>query len=188
LPWSIEELAPDAPKATLDQKAITEQPPAAGAGSSLPSETTTPRAVTETEKTIQLGAFESESAPEEFRQELDLKNIQKIIIYFNHNSNDLPERTYRTLDRIAEVLLQYPAMDVSVKGYTDASGSYNYNVSVSKFRANIIKTYLAGKGVDPSRITAFGLGPENPIASNETAEGRRQNRRVEIEINRGPNE
>ncbi len=75
-------------------------------------------------------------------------------------------------------------MEISVKGYTDSSGSLSYNVSISKFRANIIKTYLAGKGINPSRITALGLGPENPLASNETAEGRRQNRRVEIEFNR----
>jgi general secretion pathway protein A len=188
LPWSIEELAPEGPKTSLEQETTTEQPPAADVARQPPTEKKAPVGPTEADKTIQLGAFESKSPPESYRQELDLKNIQKIIIYFNYNSNDLPEKTYRTLDRIAEVLIQYPHMDVSVKGYTDATGSFSYNVSVSKFRANIIKTYLAGKGVDPSRITALGLGPENPIASNETAEGRRQNRRVEIEFNRGPAE
>jgi len=81
-------------------------------------------------------------------------------------------------------MLENPDMAINVTGYTDSSGNLSYNVSISKFRANIIKTYLAGKGVSPSRITAFGLGPENPIASNETAEGRSQNRRVEIEFNR----
>ena len=54
-------------------------------------------------------------------------------------------------------------------------------MSVSAFRANSIKSYLAGKGVNPSNLTAQGLGPKNPIASNDTQEGREQNRRVEIE-------
>ncbi len=61
-------------------------------------------------------------------------------------------------------------------------------MSVSEFRANIIKSYLVGKGVEPSRISAAGMGPQNPIASNETAEGRSFNRRVEIEFNKKPTE
>jgi general secretion pathway protein A len=69
-----------------------------------------------------------------------------------------------------------------VKGYTDSEGSLSYNRSVSEFRANIIKSYLVGKGVDPVRITSQGMGPQEPIASNDTAEGRRLNRRVEIEF------
>jgi outer membrane protein OmpA-like peptidoglycan-associated protein len=60
-------------------------------------------------------------------------------------------------------------------------GAVNYNVSVSAFRANSIKSYLTGKGVNASNLTAQGLGPKNPIASNDTLEGREQNRRVEIE-------
>jgi outer membrane protein OmpA-like peptidoglycan-associated protein len=60
-------------------------------------------------------------------------------------------------------------------------GAVNYNVSVSAFRANSIKSYLTGKGVNSSNLTAQGLGPKNPIAPNDTLEGREQNRRVEIE-------
>ncbi|MGB5421448.1 MAG: OmpA family protein, partial [Desulfobacterales bacterium] len=52
--------------------------------------------------------------------------------------------------------------------------------SVSEFRANIVKSYLVGKGVDPSRITVYGLGPKDPIGSNATEEGRSLNRRIEI--------
>jgi outer membrane protein OmpA-like peptidoglycan-associated protein len=80
-------------------------------------------------------------------------------------------------------MLSNPASTIEVKGYTDSTGSYSYNVSVSEFRANTIKIFLVGKGLDPSKIKTVGLGPENPIASNKTEEGRRKNRRVELELN-----
>ena len=107
---------------------------------------------------------------------------EKIIIYFKHNSNDLPDKAFQTLDRIAVAIVENPDINISIKGYTDSTGELSYNMSISNFRANIIKSYLVGKGVRSSRITAVGLGPENPIASNDTAEGRRQNRRVELEF------
>jgi outer membrane protein OmpA-like peptidoglycan-associated protein len=106
----------------------------------------------------------------------------KFLIYFDRNSNELPESAFETLDRIAAYVLQNPEARIRVKGYTDASGSRSYNISVSEFRANTIKIFLVGRGINPSKIDAFGLGPENPIASNQTAEGRSKNRRVEIEL------
>ena len=107
---------------------------------------------------------------------------RKIVIYFKRNSNELPDESYQTLNRIADFMLHSTSARISIKGYTDSTGDYSYNVSVSRFRANTIKTYLVGKGVDPANIKADGLGPENPIATNNTAEGRRKNRRVEIEL------
>jgi len=107
---------------------------------------------------------------------------QKILIYFKRNSNELPDESYQTLNRIADFMLHNTTARISIKGYTDSIGDYSYNISVSRFRVNTIKTYLVGKGVDPANIKADGLGPENPIASNNTAEGRRKNRRVEIEL------
>ena len=108
---------------------------------------------------------------------------RKMLIYFKHNSNDLPDEAFEALNRIAEFMIHNPESKVSVKGYTDSSGSRSYNVSVSQFRANTIKSYLVGKGVRPSHINAVGLGPEDPIATNATEAGRRSNRRVEIELN-----
>lgn len=120
----------------------------------------------------------------------DLVEIQKpslpldreILIYFKQNSNELPEQSYMMLNRIADFMLHANSAKINIKGYTDSTGDYSYNISVSRFRANTIKTYLVGKGVDPANIKADGLGPENPIDTNETAEGRQKNRRVEIEI------
>jgi general secretion pathway protein A len=108
---------------------------------------------------------------------------RKIVIYFNHNSNDLPERAYETLDRIADFMVHNPETKINISGYTDSSGAYSYNISVSKFRANMVKGYLVGKGVEPLKIKASGFGPKDPIASNETEKGRQKNRRVEIELN-----
>ena len=108
---------------------------------------------------------------------------RRFIIYFNYNSNELPDQSFEMLNRIAGFMLNNPTSTINVKGHTDSTGKYNYNISVSEFRANTIKTYLVGKGVEPARIKAVGVGPENPIATNKTEEGRRKNRRVEIELN-----
>jgi outer membrane protein OmpA-like peptidoglycan-associated protein len=105
------------------------------------------------------------------------------VIYFNHNSNDLPDQAYETLERIADFMVHNPETKIDINGYTDSSGVYNYNMSVSKFRANMVKGYLVGKGVDSLKIKASGLGPKNPIDSNDTEKGRQKNRRVEIELN-----
>jgi general secretion pathway protein A len=108
---------------------------------------------------------------------------RKIVIYFKRNSNDLPDRAYDMLDRIADFMVHNPKTNININGYTDSTGAYSYNVSVSQFRANMVKGYLVGKGVQPPKIKALGLGPKNPIASNETDKGRQKNRRVEIELN-----
>ena len=108
---------------------------------------------------------------------------RKIVIYFKHNSNDLPDRAYDMLDRIADFMVHNPKAKININGYTDSSGARSYNVSVSQFRANMVKGYLVGKGVHAPKIKSLGLGPENPIASNKTDKGRQTNRRVEIELN-----
>ena len=107
---------------------------------------------------------------------------RKFTIYFKRNSNELLEEYFEVLNRIADFMLYTPDSTVDIKGYTDSSGPYSYNVSVSEFRANTIKLYLVGKGIQRSKINTFGLGPQDPIATNETAEGRRKNRRVELEV------
>ncbi len=105
-------------------------------------------------------------------------------VYFKHDSNELTSEAYDVLERTAKVLKQHPDTTLSIRGYTDTSGSYSYNIKISEFRANIVKTYLVGKGLDPGRASTFGMGPANPIASNDTFEGRQLNRRVEIEFYR----
>jgi outer membrane protein OmpA-like peptidoglycan-associated protein len=69
-----------------------------------------------------------------------------------------------------------------ITGYTDGLGDRAYNINVSQFRADAIKSYFVGRGIGADRITATGLGPANPVAPDDTYHGRSQNRRVEIEL------
>ena len=71
-------------------------------------------------------------------------------------------------------------MNIEVGGHTDDTGRLSTNMRLSQGRAEAVLAYLARRGVDPSRMTAVGYGPDQPIATNTTAEGRRQNRRVEL--------
>ena len=108
---------------------------------------------------------------------------RKITIHFQHNSNEIPADAYHRLNRIAEFMIRDSETQIKIKGYTDSFGAYSYNIMISEQRANTIKNYLIAKGVRPSSMTAFGLGPQDYVASNESEEGRRLNRRVEIEFN-----
>lgn len=105
-----------------------------------------------------------------------------LVVYLEHNLNELNDKEIAKLDRIVDFMTYNPNSRIEVKGYTDNSGRSYYDSFISDMRANIIKTYLENKGVHRSRIKATGLGTKNPIASNETQEGRRLNRRVEIEF------
>jgi outer membrane protein OmpA-like peptidoglycan-associated protein len=104
------------------------------------------------------------------------------IVRFGYNSNDLSVEAYSQLNRLSAYLKEEPAATLVIKGYTDSYGSDGYNLSLSKFRANIVKNYLIGNGVSSRRITAVGLGALDPLQSNDTLAGREANRRVEIEI------
>ena len=74
----------------------------------------------------------------------------------------------------------YPAMEVA--GYTDSVGSYQYNMRLSDHRAKSVHDYLVSLGVPDGKISSRGFGPDDPVASNDTAVGRAQNRRVELHI------
>lgn len=86
------------------------------------------------------------------------------------------------LDKLADFLHEHAGRRVRIEGYTDSRGSAGYNQDLSERRALTVKSALIGRGIDPDRITAVGLGENYPKADNETAAGRRQNRRVEIVI------
>ena len=121
-------------------------------------------------------------APDGRKKAAGISKDNRIVLDFGRNSNDFSEENYNALAELASFLKSNPKAFVLVIGYTDDMGTYSHNISLSSFRANAVKSYLVGQGIDVSRIRATGLGPDNPRASNKTNEGREMNRRVEIEI------
>ncbi len=121
-------------------------------------------------------------------QEILNAEDSKFTVFFKHNSNELPQQTLDTLDRIIDLAADRPISTITITGYTDSHGDKLYNVMLSAERANRVKAYLVQRGVPASKIKVFGKGPENPIESNATLEGRKKNRRVEIELSLETNE
>lgn len=103
-------------------------------------------------------------------------------VYFNTNSDVLKSESKVRLDEIALIMSQYPGTTFVVEGHTDNVGDAGYNKDLSQRRAQSVVDYLVGKNVSGSSLSAVGYGEDSPIASNDTAEGRQQNRRVVIRL------
>lgn len=103
-------------------------------------------------------------------------------ILFPVDSTELRRDLMQDLQALAQNLLAYPNTNVRVVGHTDNTGSASYNQSLSVGRADSVSRVLVRNGVNPGRIIAIGRGEDEPVASNLTASGRTQNRRVEIVI------
>lgn len=103
-------------------------------------------------------------------------------ITFGTNQATIEPGFEPVLNSIAKVIKEYDKTLVQIVGYTDSTGSAATNNALSLRRANAVSTYLRIQGVDGNRLVVDGLGSQNPIASNSTAAGREQNRRVEITL------
>ena len=101
-------------------------------------------------------------------------------IQFEFNSSVLRTSAYPSLDKLSAEVKANSAMKVQLDGHASAEGTEEYNMQLSKDRANSVKTYLVNSGVDASKISTKGFGETRPITSNATEEGRSQNRRVEF--------
>jgi len=112
----------------------------------------------------------------------ELFRDSKLVIPFGYDTNELPPEILVRLDELVGYLLQKTDFDVTIRGYTDALGSSEYNRSLSTFRANVVKSYLTGKGINPNRMRVIGMGDAAPRMANNTPQGRAANRRVEIEL------
>ncbi|MCF8027766.1 MAG: OmpA family protein [Desulfobacteraceae bacterium] len=107
-------------------------------------------------------------------------------VNFPNGAYALDSDSVETLDRVKRLLRQHPGLRAEITGYTDSFGDDQYNIHLSRIRANIVKSYLIGNGVDSGKIDSRGLGSQNPAASNETEQGRAKNRRVEIVFDYSP--
>jgi outer membrane protein OmpA-like peptidoglycan-associated protein len=103
-------------------------------------------------------------------------------VLFDSNSAMLSPGGADRIRTLARTVQDYPKERLIVKGHTDSQGDERFNQRLSEDRADSVRNMLVAEGVLPSRITAVGLGASLPVATNSTAEGRQQNRRVEIEL------
>lgn len=101
-------------------------------------------------------------------------------VLFDVNKADLKPGAQRSLEKLAQFLKEYPERTVSIEGFTDSTGSDQYNKQLSEQRAQAVRDALAGMGVASDRVAIRGYGEQYPVANNGTAAGRQLNRRVEI--------
>jgi outer membrane protein OmpA-like peptidoglycan-associated protein len=103
-------------------------------------------------------------------------------VLFSFNSDNLGSNAQSNLDKLVNILNRYPDTDITVIGHTDSKGTDAYNQGLSERRANAVISYLRTHNIKSTRLNAKGMGESDPIATNDTEEGRARNRRVEFVI------
>ena len=108
-------------------------------------------------------------------------------ITFKRGSAKIDKKSFKALDDAYDILMANPSLKVEIQGHTDITGSLKANTRLSQARAKSVYTYLTKttkkrKGIDKKRLTFKGYGPSQPKASNDTEEGRAQNRRIEFKV------
>jgi OOP family OmpA-OmpF porin len=128
-------------------------------------------------------------APAGFQVDANCRIIEQTVVVravdFEFNSTQLTAPAQHTLDEVAAALLTQPELNVEVQGHTDSIGTDAYNLGLSQRRAESVKAYLINRGLSAAVLTAKGYGKAKPVAANDTAEGRAQNRRVAFEVTNG---
>lgn len=103
-------------------------------------------------------------------------------VYFDTNKHNINSASAETLSKLADIFKEYPDTNILVEGHTDSTGPLEFNMTLSKERAQSVTSYLAGRGISSGRFTTNWYGPNQPKYDNSTAEGRAKNRRVELAI------
>ena len=119
-------------------------------------------------------AMESESLDDKI---INLKNV-----FYNTGSANLDNKSQSELDKLSQLLAQFPNVNAELRGHTDSVGDDDLNFSLSESRAGNVMQYLLNKGVSADRLSSVGFGETQPIESNDSAEGRESNRRTELRI------
>ena len=130
-----------------------------------------------------MNGYEDADGCPDTKPEIAVEKGQAIVldgVNFATGSAKLTPNSKTILDKVVRTMTQNPDLEVEVRGYTDNTGSYSGNMKISKRRAESVKAYLVENGIDAARISAVGFGPEDPIAPNDTRDGRAQNRRIEF--------
>ena len=127
-------------------------------------------------------AKELEKIAETKRTEQGLVTKLKSDILFDTGKADLKATAKENLKQMAEIMKKYPENVLTIKGYTDNTGSSAINETLSQKRAEAVQSHLLASGMASTTMSSQGMGPAAPIGDNKTADGRKQNRRVEIEV------
>jgi outer membrane protein OmpA-like peptidoglycan-associated protein len=106
-----------------------------------------------------------------------LKNI-----YFDFDKTSLKNESFTELDKVVDFLKQNPSVEIEISGHTDNKGSDEYNATLSQGRSEAVVNYIVSQGIDGFRLTAHGYGESKPIDTNDSEEGRANNRRVEFTV------
>lgn len=131
---------------------------------------------------------DSVSEYKEVKKDVALKKLEvgsRVVlknIFFDYDKATLRSESKTELKRLKAVLVDNPNMSLEIGGHTDSRGSADYNARLSKNRAKAVVQYLIDNGIDESRLTYKGYGKSDPVATNETEEGRQENRRVEFKV------
>jgi OOP family OmpA-OmpF porin len=128
------------------------------------------------------GFEDTDGCPDELPAQV--KSFAGVIqgIEFDRDKASIRPVSTEALNKSAAVLAEYPSLRVLIVGHTDDTGPRDKNVQLSKDRAEAVKAYLVGKGVDPARLETKGAGPDEPLDSNATTAGRQRNRRIEFRL------
>ncbi len=128
------------------------------------------------------GTVANHGCPEVSVEVIKQLNEYSKTILFDLGKASIRKESYAVLQSIVDIMKEYPTTKFEIEGHTDSSGSLKLNERLSNERAASVKDYLVTIGMDISRLTSIGYGPSKPIAANNTAAGRQQNRRVEISL------
>ena len=128
------------------------------------------------------GYQDDDGCPDELPEEV--KKFTGVIegIFFDFNSDKIQKKSTPTLTKAVEALTGYKEIRVEITGHTDNVGSRDFNLDLSRRRAEAVRQWLLDKGIEPARITTRGAGPDEPIDTNDTAAGRAKNRRIEFKV------
>jgi outer membrane protein OmpA-like peptidoglycan-associated protein len=169
-------------------KAAAEAARAAAESARLAAETEAQRA----QSSAALAEREKAALRDQLRQQLNsvletresarglIVNLSDVL--FDTGSANLKPGAREKLAKVAGILLSHPELKIQVEGHTDSVGGTDYNQHLSENRAESVRAYLVGSGIAPGLVGTAGFGESQPVASNETATGRQQNRRVELVV------
>ena len=132
------------------------------------------------------GFLDEDGCPDDLNEKAVVSKDKIIItepVYFATNKDTILKQSFEILDAVAKILKENPQIKlIRIEGHTDDRGKDSLNMDLSQRRARSVRKYLMGKGVEPNRLESVGYGKNQPIADNETDEGRAKNRRVEFTI------